>query len=71
MNSISNIAMAKLGPAGPGSTCPSVKVVQALVLSKENLWEFLKSEAVMDRAVEILDRALRESLDEVSRSKTT
>jgi hypothetical protein len=24
------------------------------VLTKENLWEFLKSEAVMDRAVEIM-----------------
>ena len=32
---------------------PLSEVVQALVLSKENLWEFLKSEAVMDRAVEI------------------
>ena len=33
---------------------PLSEVVQALVLSKENLWEFLKSEAVMDRAVEIM-----------------
>lgn len=30
------------------------EVVQAIVLTKENLWEFLKSEAVMDRAVEIM-----------------
>jgi len=30
------------------------EVVQAIVLTKENLWDFLKSEAVMDRAVEIL-----------------
>jgi len=28
--------------------------IQAIVLTKENLWEFLKSEAVMDRAVEIM-----------------
>ena len=33
---------------------PLSEVVQALVLTKENLWEFLKSEAVMDRAVEIM-----------------
>ncbi|MFZ0733474.1 MAG: hypothetical protein WAM79_14195 [Candidatus Sulfotelmatobacter sp.] len=33
---------------------PLSEVVQAIVLTKENLWEFLKSEAVMDRAVEIM-----------------
>lgn len=33
---------------------PLSEVVQAIVLVKENLWEFLKSEAVMDRAVEIM-----------------
>ena len=33
---------------------PISEVVQAIVLTKENLWEFLKSEAVMDRAVEIM-----------------
>jgi hypothetical protein len=33
---------------------PFSEVVQALVLTKENLWDFLKSEAVMDRAVEIM-----------------
>jgi hypothetical protein len=33
---------------------PVSEVVQAIVLTKENLWEFLKSEAVMDRAVEIM-----------------
>ena len=33
---------------------PLSEVVQAIVLTKENLWEFLKSEAVMDCAVEIL-----------------
>jgi len=33
---------------------PLSEVVQAIVLTKENLWEFLKSEAVMDRAIEIM-----------------
>ena len=33
---------------------PLSEVVQAIVLVKENLWEFLKSEAVADRAVEIM-----------------
>ncbi len=33
---------------------PLSEVVQAIVLVKENLWEFLKSEAVMDRAIEIM-----------------
>jgi hypothetical protein len=30
---------------------PLSEVIQAIVLTKENLWEFLKSEAVMDRDV--------------------
>ena len=33
---------------------PLSEVVQAIVLTKENLWEFLKSEAAMNRAVEIM-----------------
>jgi hypothetical protein len=33
---------------------PLSEVLEAIVLTKENLWEFLKSEAVMDRAVEIM-----------------
>ena len=33
---------------------PLSEVVQAIVLVKENLWDFLKSEAVIDRAVEIM-----------------
>jgi len=33
---------------------PLSELVQAIVLTKENLWEFLKSEAVIDRAVEIM-----------------
>ncbi len=33
---------------------PLSEVIQAIVLTKENLWDFLKSEAVVDRAVEIM-----------------
>jgi hypothetical protein len=33
---------------------PISELIQAIVLAKENLWEFLKSEAVIDRAVEIM-----------------
>ena len=33
---------------------PISEVIQAIVLTKENLWEFLKSETVMDRAIEIM-----------------
>src|ERR1700758_814419 len=33
---------------------PLSEVIQAIVLTKENLWDFLKSEAVADRAIEIM-----------------
>ena len=33
---------------------PLSEVIQAIVLTKENLWDFLKSESVMDRAIEIM-----------------
>ncbi|MGO8796023.1 MAG: hypothetical protein ACLQLC_14465 [Candidatus Sulfotelmatobacter sp.] len=33
---------------------PLAEVIQAIVLTKENLWDFLKSEAVADRAVEMM-----------------
>ncbi len=33
---------------------PLSELVQAIVLTKENLWDFLKSEAVADRAAEIM-----------------
>lgn len=33
---------------------PLSEVIHAIFLTKENLWEFLKSEAVMDRTVEIM-----------------
>jgi hypothetical protein len=33
---------------------PLSQLIQAIVLTKENLWEFLRSEAILDRAVEIV-----------------
>jgi hypothetical protein len=33
---------------------PLSAVIRVIVLTKENLWEFLKSETVMDRAIELL-----------------
>lgn len=33
---------------------PFSEVIHAIVLTKENLWEFLKSEAVIDHAIEIM-----------------
>ncbi|MGA8216572.1 MAG: hypothetical protein WB799_23500, partial [Candidatus Sulfotelmatobacter sp.] len=33
---------------------PLPELIQAIVLTKENLWDFLKSEAVLDRAIEIM-----------------
>jgi hypothetical protein len=44
----------KIGARRANQKVPLSEVVQAIVLTKENLWEFLKSEAVMDRAVEIM-----------------
>ena len=44
----------EIGSRRARQSVPLSEVVQAIVLTKENLWEFLKSEAVMDRAVEIM-----------------
>ncbi|MGC2475916.1 MAG: hypothetical protein WA485_16365 [Candidatus Sulfotelmatobacter sp.] len=44
----------EIGARRAHQNVPLSEVVQAIVLTKENLWEFLKSEAVMDRAVEIM-----------------
>ena len=44
----------EIGASRARQHVPVSEVVQGLVLTKENLWEFLKSEAVMDRAVEIM-----------------
>jgi hypothetical protein len=44
----------EIGSRRAHQNVPLSEVLQAIVLTKENLWEFLKSEAVMDRAVEIM-----------------
>ncbi len=44
----------EIGARRASQGVPLSEVVQAIVLTKENLWEFLKSEAVVDRAVEIM-----------------
>jgi len=44
----------EIGARRARQNVPLSEVIQAIVLSKENLWEFLKSEAVTDRAVEIM-----------------
>lgn len=44
----------QIGARRAKQNVPLSEVIQAVVLTKENLWEFLKSEAVMDRAVEIM-----------------
>jgi hypothetical protein len=44
----------EIGARRARQAVPLSEVVQAIVLTKENLWDFLKSEAVMDRAIEIM-----------------
>jgi hypothetical protein len=44
----------EIGARRAHQNVPLSEVIQAIVLTKENLWDFLKSEAVMDRAVEIM-----------------
>lgn len=44
----------EIGSRRASQKVPLSEVIQAIVLTKENLWEFLKSEAVADRAVEIM-----------------
>lgn len=44
----------EIGARRADQRVPLSEVVQAIILTKENLWEFLKSEAVLDRAVEIM-----------------
>jgi hypothetical protein len=48
---------------------PLSEVIRAIVLTKENLWEFLRSEAVVDRAIEIMgELELLQMLEIVFRS---
>lgn len=44
----------EIGTRRAAQGIPLSEVIQAIVLTKENLWDFLKSGAVMDRAVEIM-----------------
>jgi hypothetical protein len=44
----------EIGSRRAHQNIPLSEVLEAIVLTKENLWDFLKSEAVMDRAVEIM-----------------
>ena len=44
----------EIGARRASQRVPLSEVVQVIVLTKENLWEFLKSESIMDRAVEII-----------------
>ena len=44
----------EIGSRRARQNVPISELIQAIVLAKENLWDFLKSEAVIDRAVEIM-----------------
>jgi|SRR5579872_1161130 len=44
----------EIGARRAQQNIPVAEVIQAIVLTKENLWEFLKSEAMVDRAPELL-----------------
>jgi hypothetical protein len=44
----------EIGARRASQKVPLPEVIQAIILTKENLWDFLKSEAVVDRAVEIM-----------------
>lgn len=44
----------EIGARRSTQNVPLSEVIQVIVLTKENLWDFLKSESVIDRAVEIL-----------------
>jgi hypothetical protein len=44
----------EIGARRASQKVPLPELIQAIVLTKENLWDFLKSEAVLDRAIEIM-----------------
>jgi hypothetical protein len=44
----------EIGAQRARQNVPLSEVVEAIVLTKENLWQFLKREAVLDHAVEIM-----------------
>lgn len=54
----------EIGARRSSQSVPLSEVIQAIILTKENLWDFLKSEAVMDRTVEIMgERELLQMLE--------
>jgi hypothetical protein len=44
----------EIGARRASQKVPLAEVVLVITLTKENLWDFLKSEAVVDRAIEIM-----------------
>ena len=44
----------EIGARRASQKVPLADVIHVIVLTKENLWDFLKSEPVVDRAVEIM-----------------
>jgi len=44
----------EIGARRASQKVPLAEVIQVIILTKDNLWDFLKSEAVADRAVEIM-----------------
>lgn len=44
----------EIGARRAAQKVPLAEVILAIVLTKENLWDFLQSEAVVDRAVEMM-----------------
>jgi len=44
----------EIGARRASQKVPLPELIQAIILTKENLWDFLKSEAVLDRAMELL-----------------
>ncbi len=44
----------EIGERRAAQGVPLSEVLEAIILTQENLWDFLKSEAVVDRAVEIM-----------------
>jgi len=44
----------EIGARRAAQEIPLSEVIQTIVLTKENLWDFLKNEALLDRAIEIM-----------------
>lgn len=44
----------EIGARRARQNVPLAEVIEVIILTKENLWDFLKDEAVVDRAIEIM-----------------